>query len=124
MDVVKTLNLILEKGEDDESESSNSDISGNFDLFLCVLQGGVAKYEGDVVRLLLPALDSSGNVVIVNDGKFKVVSCKELKHLNDNSNIAQDVPLTNLLPELSNKQINIPKKKTDYSNRFDLNFED
>jgi hypothetical protein len=123
LDTVSNVNLIL-SSEDVHKEEKKSGLGG-FDLFLCMLQGGVAKYKDETVRLLLPAIDSSENVIILLSGNFKVVSVTELAHLNDLPDLS-DVPAsTNLLSNTGISDINLPKPKKDkYSNRFDINFDD
>jgi len=72
-----------------------------FDFFLCMLQGGLAKYMDKVVRLLLPAVDKGGRVVVVYKGKFKLVELTSLSHVDSPS--AMD-NLDNLsLSEIHNK---------------------
>ena len=121
LDVVKNLNIVLsnESTELAEIDSSSSDTA--FDIFMCMLQGGSAKYKGSVVRLLVPAVDSKDLVVIVEKGLFKLVNIKDLEHLNKLTDLNDKTPSTNLLP---NKSSNLPTPKNKYSDRFDLRFDD
>jgi len=88
---------------------------GEFDFFLCMLQGGAAMYRGKMVRLLVPAVDSDHNVIVVSNGKFCVVPVSKLSHVS-NSEI-----------QPANPKLFYKKKKPpphDYSDRFGLKFDD
>ena len=118
LDTVSNVNLILSS----DVVAGAAKISSGFDLFLCMLQGGVAKYKDETVRLLLPALDTSENVVILIKGVFTVVSVNELSHLDD---LSDSPAATNLLTNSGMPNIDLPKPKKDkYSNRFNITFDD
>lgn len=125
LDVVKNLNIVLDS-EQQASLSSNEltpNINSNsFDIFMCMLQGGVAKHDGQVVRLLVPAVDSKDLVVIVKKGVFELVDISTLQHLNNTTEMSDSIPSANLLPDTTFK--NLPKSKNKYGNRFDLTFDD
>jgi len=118
LDAVSNVNLILSSDVVAVADKG----SPGFDLFLCMLQGGIAKYKEETVRLLLPALDTTENVVILIHGVFTVVNVNELSHLQDLS----DAPAaTNLLTNSGIPTIDLPKPKKDkYSSRFDITFDD
>lgn len=74
---VHTSNLILTK-----SKKAILPEQGKFDLLMCMLSGGKASYEGAVVQLLAPIIDSTDSVSIIDaDGSFKVVPLSELKNI-------------------------------------------
>lgn len=117
---VENLNLILEPASTAESNlPATTDPIGSFDFFLCMLQGGAALYKGATVRLLLPALDVSKKVVIVEKGEFKLVDIKELQHVDMSADAEDQIPVANLLrPPTEN-----PKPKGKYADRFDITFD-
>ena len=120
---VDNLNLILDPVSTGVSNLPvTTDPGGSFDFFLCMLQGGAALYKGATVRLLLPALDVSKKVVIVNKGEFELVDIKELQHVDMAADVDEHIPVDNLLRPPTNKLNH--KLKGKYSDRFNITFDE
>ena len=118
IDTIKNVNLILKP----VSSGVELDKSNSFDFFLCMLQGGIARYQGSLVRVLIPAIDNMGNVVVVKDNNFMVVNIDSLEHVNKSSDLPEEIDFNHMLGQ--QKDINLPKPKNKYKNRFDITFDD
>jgi hypothetical protein len=119
IDVVKNMNIILEPHESKQT----TEPAGQFDFFLCMLQGGLALYNDNIVRVLVPAVDSKNCTVIVLNKEFICVNLNSLKHVNKSSDIPDDLDPQHMLGFKPKSGIPKPKQNK-YKNRFDITFDD
>ena len=128
---VTNANLILEPIGSELSELTTE--KDGFDFFLCMLQGGLAMYNEKIVRLLMPAVDKDGKVVVVDKGKFNLVTLKNLRHVESPEAIGSGSTLGGLsLSDIHNKLKDIgwsnasePKTPDDpWKDRWGITFDD
>jgi hypothetical protein len=90
-----------------------------------MLQGGLALYNDNIVRVLVPAIDSKNCTVIVLNNEFICVNLNSLKHVNKSSDIPDDLDPQHMLGFKPKSGKPKPKpKQNKYKNRFDITFDD
>jgi len=126
---VTNANLILHPVSVNATASTALETVEQFDFFLCMLQGGIAKHMDKIVRLLLPAVDKGGKVVVVHNGKFKLVALASLRHVDNPEamNSLDNLSLSDIHNKLkdigwSNKTSN-KTSKDPYKDRWGISFD-